>query len=64
MRINTILGNTNKNNPNSTVIGGNSLPKERTGIDIKLSSRVAKSDVKRLRMRSNVIKPIGGSVTP
>ena len=60
----SIFGANNLNNPNSTVIGGSSKPRERVRADTKLSSRMAKSDTKTAQAKSNVIKGLTGRETP
>ena len=59
-----IFGANNLNNPNSTVIGGSSLVKERAARDIKLSSRNAKSNMPLLAIRNDADKKIVGRITP
>jgi len=57
-----IFGAGNKGNPGNTVIGGSSMPRERSVRDVKLSSRIAKSDRKIARDRSDTGKKITGRV--
>lgn len=46
------------------IVGGSSMPKEIARSDTKLVSRKTKSDIKGLGSRSDVIKTIGGGITP
>jgi len=57
-----IFGANNLNNPNSKVIGGSSMPREKRVSDTKLRARKAKSDVKTATARNGVVATIGGRI--
>jgi len=58
-----IFGASNKGNPGNKIIGGSSMAKEKAMRDLKLSSRIAKSDMKTAKDQSDFGKKIVGRVS-